>query len=58
MITRQERQEQLKRLAAEPNGVDKLQAILSKNFIRFEKLPIGTLMIQAILDHEFAKTPR
>ena len=55
MITREERHEELKRFAAEPNGVDKVYSILTKKFIRFDKLPIGTLMIEAILDHEFAK---
>jgi hypothetical protein len=44
---------QLKRLAAMPNGIDKLYAILTGNFIPFEKLPIGTLMIEAILDQEY-----
>jgi hypothetical protein len=51
--TREERREGLKRLAAMPNGIDKLYAILTRNFIPFEKLPIGTLMIEAILDHEY-----
>lgn len=53
MKTREERREQLKRLAATPNGIDKLYAILTRNFIPFQKLPIGTLMIETILDHEF-----
>jgi hypothetical protein len=53
MPTRAERQEELKRLAAMPNGSDKLYALLTRNFIPFLKLPIGTLMIEAILDHEF-----
>jgi hypothetical protein len=53
MKTREERREELKRLAARPNGIDKLYAILTRNFIPFEKLPIGTLMIEAILDHEY-----
>jgi hypothetical protein len=51
--TRAERREGLKRLAALPNGIDKLYAILTRNFIPFEKLPIGTLMIEAILGHEY-----
>ena len=51
--TREERREELKRLAATPNGIDKLYSILARNFIPFEKLPIGTLMIEAILDHEY-----
>ena len=53
MKTREERHDELKRLAAMPNGTDKLYAILTRNFILFEKLPIGTLMIEAILDHEY-----
>ena len=51
--TREERREELQRLAAMPNGSDKLYAILTRNFIPFEKLQIGTLMIEAILDHEY-----
>ncbi len=54
MKTRAERREELKQLAARPNGIDKLYLILTRNFIRFEKLPIGTLMIEAILDHEYS----
>ena len=53
MQTREERKGELKRLAATPNGVNKLYAILTRNFIPFEKLPIGTLMIEAILDREY-----
>jgi hypothetical protein len=53
MKTRDERQEELKQLAAMPNGINKLYLILTQNFIPFEKLPIGTLMIEAILDHEY-----
>jgi hypothetical protein len=53
MQTREERRGELKRLAATPNGLNKLYAILTRNFIPFEKLPIGTLMIEAILDHEY-----
>jgi hypothetical protein len=53
MKTREERREKLKQLAAMPNGINKLYLILTQNFIPFEKLPIGTLMIEAILDHEF-----
>jgi hypothetical protein len=52
--TREERREELKRLAAMPNGTDKLYAILTRDFIPFKKLPIGTLMIEAILHHEYA----
>jgi hypothetical protein len=51
--TRGERREELKKVASMPNGIDKLYLILTRNFIRFEKLPIGTLMIEAILDHEY-----
>jgi archaellum component FlaC len=54
MKTREERREELKRLAATPNGIDKLYAILTRKFIPFKKLPIGTLMIEAILDHEYS----
>ncbi len=53
MKTREERREELKQLAAMPNGINKLYLILTQNFIPFEKLPIGTLMIEAILDHEY-----
>jgi hypothetical protein len=53
MKTREERRAELKQLAARPNGIGKLYLILTRNFIRFEKLPIGTLMIEAILDHEY-----
>jgi hypothetical protein len=53
--TREERRQELKRLAAMPNGIDKLYLILTRNFVPFEKLPIGTLMIEAILDHEYAE---
>jgi hypothetical protein len=51
--TSEERREELKQLAAMPNGIDKLYLILTRNFIPFDKLPIGTLMIEAILDHEY-----
>lgn len=51
--TREERRKELKRLAAMPNGLEKLYSILTRNFIPFEKLPIATLMIEAILNHEF-----
>jgi hypothetical protein len=54
MKTREERREELKRLAASPNGSNKLYSILTRNFISFEKLPIGTLMIEAILDYEYS----
>jgi hypothetical protein len=53
MKTRQERHEEIKQLAATANGHDKLYSILTWRFIPFDKLPIGTLMIQAILDHEY-----
>ena len=53
MKTKEERREQLKQLAARPNGIDKLYLILTRNFIPFEKLPIGTLMIQTILEYEY-----
>ena len=54
MKTRQERQEELKQLAGRPNGSDKLYLILTRGFIPFEKLPIGALMIETILDHEYS----
>jgi hypothetical protein len=53
MKTSEERQKELKRFAAMPNGIDKLYAILAENMIPFDKLPIGTLMIETILDHEY-----
>ena len=53
MKTREERRAELKRLAASPNGGNKLYAILTQHSIHFEKLPIGTLMIEAILEHEY-----
>jgi hypothetical protein len=52
MKTREERRQELKRFAATPNGLDKLYAILTRNFIPFQKLPIVTLRIDAILGHE------
>jgi hypothetical protein len=51
--TKEERRRELKRLAATPNGINKLYALLTGNFIPFQKLPIGTLMIETILDHEY-----
>ena len=57
MKTREERREELKRLAAMPNGIDKLYAVLASNFIPFEKLPIGSLMVEAILAHEYPARP-
>jgi hypothetical protein len=53
MKTRAERHEEMKKLAATANGIDKLYSILTSKFIPFAKLPIGTLIIQAILDHEY-----
>jgi hypothetical protein len=53
MQSKEERRGELKRLGAMPNGIDKLYAILTRNFIPFQKLPIGILMIEAILDHEY-----
>lgn len=55
MQTKDERQGELKRLATTPNGIDKLYSILTRNFIPFEKLPIGTLLIEAILAHEYSE---
>jgi hypothetical protein len=54
--TKEERRDELKRLAATPNGTDKVYAILTQSFIPFLKLPIGTLMIEAILHHEYPGT--
>jgi hypothetical protein len=51
--TREERREELKRLAAKPNAIDRLYLILTRSFIPFEKLPVGTLMIKAILDYGY-----
>jgi hypothetical protein len=53
MKTREERRKELKQLAGMPNGNDKLHLILTRQFIPFDKLPIGTLMIEAILKHEY-----
>ena len=49
MKTREERRKELKQLAAMANGMDKLYLILTRNFIPFDKPPIGTL----ILHHEY-----
>ena len=54
MKTKEKRREELRRLWTSPNGIDKLYSILTRNFIPFEKLPIGTLMLEAILDHEYS----
>jgi len=51
--SREERRQELKQLAAMPNGIDRLYLILTTRFITFDKLPIGTLMIEAVLDHEY-----
>ena len=51
--TSEHRRVELKQLAAMPNGIDKRSLILTRNFIPFDKLPIGTLLIEAILDHEY-----
>jgi hypothetical protein len=53
MKRRERRRDELRQLAATPNGIDKLYLILTRHFIPFEKLPIGTLLIEAILDHEY-----
>src|SRR5438874_1382289 len=55
MKTRDERRDELKRLAASPDGSNKLYLILTQSFIPFEKLPITTLVIDAILDHEYPR---
>ena len=51
--TREERLEELRRLADTANGSDKLYSILTRHFIPFDKLPIRTLIIEAILSHEY-----
>ena len=58
MKTKEQRREELKQLAAMPNGINKLYLILTRNFIAFEKLPIGTLLIEAILDHVYSEKHR
>ena len=55
MLTREERRDELKHLAGSPNGRDKLYAILTRAVIPFVKLPIPTLMIEAILDAEYPR---
>ncbi len=55
MLTREERRAELRHLAALPNGRDKLYALLTRAFIPFVKLPIPTLMIEAILDAEYPR---
>ena len=51
--TRAQRREELKRVAAGPNGTDKLHAILTGKLIPCDKLPIGTLTIEAIINHKY-----
>jgi len=58
MKTREERRVELKRLGALPNGGDRLSMLLAQHFIPFKKLPIATLMIEAILDHEYPRSSR
>jgi hypothetical protein len=53
MKTREQRREELQQFAAQPNGINRVYLILTQTFIPFKKLPIGTLMIEAILDHEY-----
>ena len=53
MKTKEERRTELKGFASLPNGINKLYWVLTQSFIPFDKLPIGTLMIEAILDHEY-----
>ena len=53
MQTKEERRGELKQLAATPNGINKLHAILTRSFIPFLKLPLETSMMEAILDHEY-----
>jgi hypothetical protein len=56
-MTRQERREELRRLASRPNGRNALHSILTRDFIPFGKLPIGAVMIVAVLDHECRLRP-
>lgn len=51
--TRQARRDELRRLAAMSNGLYRLYLIMTRNFIPIARLPIGILMIEAILDHEY-----
>jgi hypothetical protein len=51
--TKEERREELQRLAAMPNGIDKLCLILTGNVFPFQQLPIEALMIDTILAHEY-----
>lgn len=51
--TREERRAQLEEMAAMRDGTHALNAILVNAPVRFEKLPLLTLMIEAILDHEY-----
>ena len=51
--TRETRHSELKKIAVSPNGISKIYLILTTSNIAFEKLPIGSLMIEAILDHEY-----
>lgn len=53
--TRDERQTELRQLAATPNGINKIYQILTTDCIPFAKLPIGTLLIETILDHEYPR---
>lgn len=51
--TREERCNELRRLAGTPNGINKVYEILTTNRVAFEKLPIGALLIETILNHEY-----
>lgn len=51
--TKDDRRRELKHVAARPNGSNELYSILTRHFIPFERLPIATLMIEAILQHEY-----
>ena len=53
MKTREQRREELKQFAAQPNGINRVYLILTQTFVPFNKLPSATLMIEAILDHEY-----
>lgn len=50
--TLEQRREELQRIGAGPNGMDNLCLILGK-YINILTMPVGTLMIQTILEHEY-----
>jgi hypothetical protein len=54
---RGERPDELTRPAARPNGINRVYLILTGSAIPGRTIPIGTIMIAAILDHEFPLRP-